>query len=87
MLLHVLRIAHPALADALNTDLVRLATPPTGSQTTHVSLIHKRAVLTAIARKKSGSTISSPHSRPDKVEWLEVLDLAVGGLSAIRMTG
>lgn len=87
MLIQILRISDPSLADAMHIGLISLLTPTNGQARTHVALGHKRAVLTAEARDRKGDAIDSPHNRPQEVEWLEVLDIAVAGLSATRTTG
>lgn len=87
MLMHVLRISHPSLADALRTGLIHMITPPATGAGSRISLVHKSAIIVANARNEIGNTVLSPHTRPKQVTWIEILNLAVGGLNAIRMTG
>jgi len=83
VLIQILRISDPSLADAMRIGLINVLTPTDGQARTHIALGHKRAILTAEARDRKGDTIESPHNKPGQVEWLEVLDVAVAGLSAI----
>jgi hypothetical protein len=87
MLIHVLRISDPSLADALTTGLVSVMTPPLSKSSAEISLTHKSAVLSAVARREAGGRITAPHNRPSEIRWLEVTDLAVAGHSALRRTG
>ena len=87
MLIHVLRISDPSLADALTTGLISVVTPPSGKPSAEISLAHKSAVLSAIARREAGGRVTAPHNRPSQIRWLEVIDLAVAGHSAMRGTG
>ena len=87
MLIHVLRISDPSLADALHVGLVSVMTPPSGRPSAEVLLAHKSAVLSAVARHEAGGRITAPHNRPNEIRWLEVTDLAVAGYSALRGTG
>jgi hypothetical protein len=87
MLIQVLRVAAPSLADVLAIGLVSLLTPSTGRSAAEVALVHQRAVLSAIARRESGARVTAPHTHPCDVTWLEVTDLAVAGRSCLGMTG
>ena len=88
MLVHVVRISVPSLAEVLAVGLIALVTPATGKLSADVGLAHKRAVVTGVARRcEDGSRVTSPHSRPGEVTWLEVRDVNVAGCSALRMTG
>ena len=87
MLIQVLRMSVPSLTEALALGLISLLTPPAGRPTAVISLAYKSAVLSAVARKKAGARVTSPHARPGEVCRLEVTDLAVGGQSGLRMAG
>lgn len=87
MLIQVLRMSFPSLAEALAVGLVALLTPATGRPAAEISLAHKRAVLVAVARTQLGDRVQVPHTRPTQVGRLDVIDLAVGGLFAVRMAG
>jgi hypothetical protein len=87
MLIHVLRMSVPSLADALAVGLVTMLTPPGGAPSPLVSLAYQTAVLTAVAGGQSGDLIDTPHLRANEVRRLEVTDLVVGGRSGLRLAG
>jgi hypothetical protein len=86
MLIHLLRIATPSLADALALGLIGMLTPASRKPTAEIALAHKGAVLSAVARRESGNRVMAPHTRPGDVTHLEVTDLAVAGRSCLGMT-
>lgn len=87
MLFHVLRMAGPSLADVLGIGLVQLLAPPTTAPASQLSLTHKTAALSALARAETGDPVPTPHIRPTDVAWLEVTDVTVDGRSGLRMAG
>jgi hypothetical protein len=87
MLIHVLRMSVPSLADALAVGLVSMLTPASGAPSPLVSLAYRTAVLTAVAVSQSGDLVDTPHLRAHEVRLLEVTDLVVGGRSGLRLAG
>jgi hypothetical protein len=87
MLIHVLRMSVPSLADALAVGLVTMLTKPGGPPSPLVSLAYRTAVLTAVAGGQSGDLVDTPHLRAHEVWRLEVTDLVVGGRSGLRLAG
>lgn len=74
MLLHILCTAMPTLADVLAVGLVVLAPAATGSV---LVLHHRRATLTAIARRDDGSEVAAPQDCLREITRLEVRDVCV----------
>lgn len=87
-LLQVVRLAEPSLVEVLAIGLVAMLTPVTDIGSATIGLTHKRAALTAVARRQgTKERIASPHTRPQEVTMLELQDVAVEGRSALRKTG
>jgi hypothetical protein len=87
MLVHVLRISVPSLAEALTVGLLKLVTPPTGRASADVGLAYKRAVLNGVARRGDGARVMSPHARPSEVTCIDVRGLVVAGRASFGMAG
>lgn len=87
MLVHLLRMAGPSLAEVLALGLVRLLMPPAAATSSQIWLAHKVALVSANARTGTGDQIAAPHTRPADVVWLEMTDVAVAGRSGLRMAG
>jgi hypothetical protein len=80
VLIHVLRIADPSLADALAIDVV---TPSASGWAEQIELEHRSAAIRAVPRTRAGEPVGDPLVNATEVEWLEVRDLAVDGLSGL----
>jgi hypothetical protein len=76
--------AMPMLADVLILGLVGLMTPVVGSPPGQVVLSYRRVLLTAIAMGARAGRVDAPYDRPHEVVRLDVVDVAVGGQSALR---
>jgi len=87
LLVHVLRMSGPSLAEVLALGLLTLLTPPVTGQVPPVELAYDMAVLRAVARSEDGKRVTEPHLRMADVFWLEVADIAVSGRSGLRMAG
>jgi hypothetical protein len=87
MLIHVLRVATPSLADALVLGLITMLSPASRQVTAEVTLAFRAAALTAVARGTGGKRIIAPHTRAEEVVRLDVTDLVVAGRSCLGMTG
>lgn len=87
LLIHVLRMSVPSLADALIHGLISVLTPPEAASPSLISLAYRTAVLSAIARDEAGNLVSGPHLRPAEVWRLDVTDLSAGGRSGFRLAG
>jgi len=87
VLIQVLRMSVPSLAATLAVGLLTLLTPPAGKPTSEISLAYNSAVVRAIAQSDNGHRVTAPLSRPSEVWRLEIVDLAVGGRSGLRLAG
>jgi hypothetical protein len=87
LLMHILRVSVPSLAEALAVGLVKLDASSTHSDGAEVLLAFKTAVLRAIALDREGRLIGAPHGRLADVIQLDIVDLSVAGCSALRMAG
>lgn len=87
LLIQVLRLSWPSLAEALALGVISILAPAAGASTSLVSLVHRTAALTAVARNEAGDQIGQPHLRPAEVQRLDVTDLVVGGRSWLRLAG
>lgn len=87
MLIHLLRMSVPSLAEVLAMGLVAFLAPAAGMISSQLSLAYRTAVLTADAIGEDGEHIGTPHLRPADVRRLVVTDLSAGGRSALRLAG
>ena len=87
MMIQLLRVATPSLADALVLGLITMLSPASRRMTAEVTLTFRAAALTAVARGKAGNRVMAPHTRAGDVVRLDVTDLAVAGRSCLGMTG
>jgi hypothetical protein len=87
ILVQVLRLSVPSLAEVLAFGLVSMLTPPRAIPSAQISLVHSSAVLVALAQNEAGECVIAPHLRPADVWRLEITDLAVGGQSGLRLAG
>lgn len=87
LFIQVLRMSVPSLAEALKVGLISVLTWSADSTSPRIDLGYGTAVLTAIAGSEAGEHVVAPHLRPAEVRRLEITDLAVGGLSGLRLAG
>jgi hypothetical protein len=87
LLIQVLRMSWPSLAEALALGVISILAPAAGASTSLISLVHRTVVLTGIARDEGGDQVGAPHLRPAEVQRLDVTDLVVGGRSWLRLAG
>ena len=87
LLVHLLRMCRPSLADVLAIGLIQLLTPSASMTPPPIGLAYSRVILSAIARREDGQRVAQPHERITEITWLEVTDVAVSGRSGLRMAG
>ena len=87
LLVHLLRMSGPSLAEVLAVGLIQLLTPPALVSLPQVGLVWQGAILSAVARREDGERVAEPHTRTSEVRWLEVTDVAVAGRSGLRVAG
>ena len=87
ILIHILRMSFPSLAEVLAMGLIAILAPAAGMISSQISLTYRTAVLTADAIGENGEHIGTPHLRPADVRRLVVTDLSAGGRSALRLAG
>jgi hypothetical protein len=87
LLVQVLRMSSPSLADALSIGLLSVLAPPAGPSSAQVSLGYRSAVIVAMAATSAGITVTGPHLRASEVSRLEVTDVAAAGRSGLRLAG
>ena len=87
LLIQVLRMSVPSLAEALALGVISVLAPAAGASTSLISLVHRTVVLTAVTRNEAGDQVGAPHLRPAEVWRLDVTDLLVGGGSWLRLAG
>jgi hypothetical protein len=87
MLIQLLKLAVPALAQALSGGLITALTAPTGPPSAQISLAYRAAVLSGTAGNRAGEPVITPHLRAAEVWRLQITDLAVAGVSGLRLAG
>lgn len=83
VIMQLLLMAGPSLAQVLSTGLLRVLTPAAGTAGSHVSLTCRDLVLSALASGENGDPVPEPHLRPGDVRQLAVSGLLAGGRSAL----
>jgi hypothetical protein len=83
LLVHLLKISQPSLAQALRTGLVVLAS--WSHREAGLTLVSGAAVLHGVAQDNTGSPIPDPHGRAHEVRQLLVLDVVAEGRSAMKV--
>lgn len=83
VLLQLLLLARPSLAEALPDGLVRVITPTPRIPVSHISLGYEDVILSGRATDRDGEPLAEPHLRPSGVWGLAVSDVAVDGRSAL----
>jgi len=87
VLIHVLRMSAPSLAEAITLGLISVLAPSAETTSPQISLSYRTTVLSAVAGDKGGDRVTSPHLRLAEVTRLEITDLSVGGRSGLRLAG
>jgi hypothetical protein len=87
MLIQILRMSAPTLAEALAIGLISIRMPAAETVSPEVSLEYESTVLSALAGGAAGEPVPAPHLRPSEVRRLEITDLLIGGSSALRRAG
>lgn len=87
MLIHMLRMSFPSLAEVLAMGLIAVLAPAAGMVSSQFSLAYRTAVLTAEATGENGEHVAAPHLWPAHVRRLVVTDLSAGGRSALKLAG
>jgi hypothetical protein len=87
MLIHMLRMSAPSLAEVLALGLIAVLAPTAGIISSQISLAYRSAVLRADANGENGEHVDATHQRPADVRRLVITDLSAGGRSALRLAG
>jgi hypothetical protein len=87
MLIHLVRVAAPSLADVLALGMISVLAPTPRASAATIQLAYRTAVLGAVAYCANGDQVPAPHLHPSEVTHLEVTDLAVGNDSYCGMCG
>jgi len=85
LLIHVLRMAAPSLAEVFQLGLVTMIIPSPERISSEITLEYGSVVMTAIAMGLEGESILQPHLQPAAVRRLEITDLVAGGRSGLRL--
>ncbi len=73
------------LGDLLMTlTCITMFTPVMGAPVARIVLAYRTVVLTAFARDAAGDLVRDPHDRRAEVVRLDVVQVAVGGQSALK---
>lgn len=83
LLVHILKISLPSLADALATGLVVLVT--CSPRDAELTLSAGDAVLRGLAQDDLGGRIADPRRRAREVLQLQILDVVAEGRSAMKV--
>jgi hypothetical protein len=86
MLIQVLRMSFPSLAQVLAVGLITIL-GPWAEDSPRIALGYGNAVLSAVAFSEADDLVAAPHLQPGSVLRLEVADLSVGGQSGLRLAG
>ena len=87
LLLQILRVSVPSLAEALAVGLVALGAPHGAAGGNEIILNHKRATLRALAQTKNGAAVIDPKDHLPNVVRLDILRMDVQGYPALRVVG
>ena len=83
LLVHILKISQPSLAQALATGLVVLAT--WSQRDAELTLAAGDAVVRGLAQDDNGGPVPDPRRRAHEVLQLLVLDVVAEGRSAMKV--
>jgi hypothetical protein len=84
LLVHLLRVSVPSLAEALSAGLVLLA--DNSLRGPELTLTAGTAVIHGLAQTKDGDPIGDPKRRANEVVRIEVIDVVAEGRSARKVT-
>jgi hypothetical protein len=87
LLLQILRVSVPSLAEALAVGLVTLAATQSAAGRNEVTLNYKRATLRALAQTKNGAAVIDPKDHLPNVVRLDILRMDVEGYPTLRLAG
>ena len=87
LLITVLRMSVPSLAEVLTTGLVTLLMPASVDTAHELVLVAGGAQLRAIAQTEDGGPVPAPRLHLADVVRLEVFDVLAEGRSALRLAG
>jgi hypothetical protein len=87
LFIQILRMSVPSLGEVLTMGLITMQPPPAEPVSPQVTLGYGAAVLTAVACGETGIPVDAPHLRPADIRRLDITDLAVGGLSGLKLAG
>jgi hypothetical protein len=87
LLIQVLRMSAPSLAEALKVGLISVLAPAPDLTSAQISLGYGSTILSALAGSETDERVAAPHLRIAEVYRLDITDLTVGGNSALRLAG
>ena len=87
LLLQILRVSVPSLAEALAVGLISLAATQAAAAGNEVILSYKRTSLRALAQTKNGAPVIDPSAELASVVRLDILRVDVEGYPALRLAG
>ena len=83
VLVKVLQITVPTLAEVLSTGLITLLAA--NALTSEITLATERATLQAVALTQHGERVADPQTSADQVFRVDILDVAAEGRSASKV--
>ena len=83
LLVHILKITLPSLAEVLSTGLVVLVA--SSPHTAEVTLSTGGAHLNGLAKTKDGQPVTGPNQRADEVVRIDIVDVVAEGRSAVKV--
>jgi hypothetical protein len=87
VMVQVLRLSIPSLADALTVGLITVLGPAAEAVAAQISLGYQTVTLTALAGGADGDKVAEPHLHPAEVTRLEITDLRVDNRTGLRLAG
>lgn len=87
VLVQTLQASGTTLADAMSTGLIKVDMPENTAVIGNVSISHRRAQLSGIAREEGGGAAIAPAVHPVRVHGITVLNVAVTVTTAERSVG
>lgn len=79
MLVTLLQVTFPSLAEVIDTRLVALGT--TNNRTSVITLTTGRATVLAVAQDEDGERVREPKANPEDVVRLDIVDVQAKGHS------
>lgn len=83
VLVTLLQVTFPSLAEVIETRLVALAA--TTNRTSVVTLTSGSAIVLAVAQDEDGERVREPKANPEEVVRLDILDVQAEGLSGAEV--